>query len=61
MSISDSFFGRKTNTAVEPEIIDKLYNLLLNYDRLKYKSNKTKVLLQNIVKPDSIDSIRFVY
>lgn len=49
-----------TKTAVEPEIIDKLYEVLINYDRLKYKVDKTRVLLENIVKPDGFGEIVFI-
>lgn len=49
-----------TKTAVEPEIIDKLYEVLINYDRLKYKVDRTKLLLQNIVKPEGFTEIVFI-
>ena len=52
--------GRMTKTAVEPEIIDKLYEVLINYDRLKYKVDRTKLLLQNIVKPEGFTEIVFI-
>ncbi len=51
--------GRLTTTAVEP-ILDTLYQLLINYPRLRTRLDKTKLLLQNLVKPDAMATLQFL-
>lgn len=54
-SRKDGFFlGRQKVTAIEPDILDKLYLVLTGYDTLKYKVDRTKLILKNLVKPDSL-------
>jgi hypothetical protein len=52
--------GRQKVTAIEPDVLDKLYEVLTGYDTLKYKVNRTKLVLQNLVKPDSVSSLIFL-
>ncbi|MDQ5958298.1 MAG: hypothetical protein QG562_116 [Patescibacteria group bacterium] len=54
-----SSFGRHKSTVVEP-ILEALYELLLNYPRLKNRINKTQILLNNLVKPESVKTLQFL-
>jgi len=54
------FYGRQKVTAIEPEILDKLYQVLTGYDTLKYKVDRTKLILKNLVKSDSLATLRIL-
>jgi len=51
--------GRLTTTAVEP-VLDTLYQLLINYPRLRSRLDKTKLILLNLVKPDAMATLQFL-
>ena len=51
--------GRDKATSAEP-IIEALHQLLLSYPRLKRRLDKTKLLLRDAVKPESMTSIEFL-
>lgn len=42
------------------EILESLYLILINYEVFQKRVQKTKLLLQNIVKPDNFADTRFL-
>lgn len=42
------------------EDLDKLYLILLNYDKFKHRIEKTNLLLLNLVKPESVTTNIFI-
>ena len=49
-----------SNAERTSKILDKLYLLLLNYDTLKRRVDKVNLLLDNLVKPDSLLELKFL-
>lgn len=52
--------GVKDDASRTSEILESLYLILINFEVFQKRINKTKLLLQNIVKPDSLADTRFL-
>lgn len=59
---SDRIFLWSTdgNTQRTSEILESLYRVLSNYELLERRISKTKLLLQNLVKPEEIETTHFL-
>ena len=53
------FIGWDVSTAIEPHILDKLYQVLLHYDAYTARLAALRHKLDGLVKPDSVT--RFLY
>lgn len=42
------------------EILESLHLILINYELFQKRINRTRILLQNIVKPDSLADTHFL-
>lgn len=43
------------------EILESLYRLLVNYQQLQSRLGKMKLTVENILKPESISEIEFLF
>ncbi len=53
-------WSTKDDASQTSEILESLYLILINFEVFQKRIKKTKLLLQNIVKPDSLADTRFL-
>jgi hypothetical protein len=57
---TQSSFGAHKVTVVEPDVLERLYQILLNYSTYKLRLAELKLTLRNLIKPDSVLNNSFI-